>query len=161
MSFVKTISLYCNKIFSTLCSAAGKVTSNRKEVVMRPDVKGVVLTKRQEFVIVGQAFAEAENTNKTMNELEAISAAMGHLSVQQYEPETLKDPEWYIPYSDFGTHSEALGQVHEFYEKLRRKTDRGSYCENASPEYVRLSKLMETTEILWGGLLKGMGVPQV
>ena len=127
---------------------------------MRPDSNGVVLTNRQEFVVVGQAFFETQNATKTMDELEAITTAMGHLSVRTFDQEPEQLPEWFIPFSDFDTHAEALKQVNRFYEKLRSRTDRGSYCENASPEYIRLSRLMDTTQTLWGGLLRGVGVPQ-
>ncbi len=124
---------------------------------MRYGSESIVLDRKDEFVVVGQAYnidSQEDKKPQRMSDLEATSISIDHL----VRSKSGGEQEWTMPYDRFDEYRVALHGVSGFYRELSRHEDSGSYCENASREYNRLAELSRTANGLLRGLLVGMGV---
>ena len=121
---------------------------------MRPDKEGLILTERDEFVVIGQAFSESKSE---LPELDALDASTEKLSLKTKSDDK---QEWFIPCGSFKEYQIALSGVRKTYETLLAKEDRGSYCENASRNYYHITNLGRVATNLTEGIYRALGIPR-
>lgn len=113
---------------------------------------GVILTERNEFVALGQAYSGRRNR---LDEQEAIDIAMKKLELAETEDE----PKRLITPPLYDESSTALAGVLGVYDRLKSREEGGSYADNPSYAYSRLNSLRNAASGLLDGVQTAMGLP--